>query len=71
MGTFSCKLCPVVCDDGVRDPKVVDYIYEEVHGLFGSDFHNWPCLKPFLELVDRNERVSMTPRCLFKGAPFG
>ena len=30
------ELCAVVHDDGVRDPKVVDNVKEEQHGLLGG-----------------------------------
>jgi hypothetical protein len=45
------KLCAFVCDYGVQDPKAVDDVREEFHGLFRPDLHDRPGLYPFCELV--------------------
>ena len=34
---LSSELCAVVRDNGVRDPKVMDDVEEEQHGLLGFD----------------------------------
>ena len=49
---FTGELCPVVGDDGVRDPKPVDNVSEEQHCLLGFDSIDWTSLDPFGELID-------------------
>ena len=45
------ELCAVVGYDGVWDPKSVDDVHEEQHGLPGFDHGDWPSLYPLHELV--------------------
>ena len=35
------ELCVVVRDDGVWDPKAMDDVEEEQHGLLGLDHGDW------------------------------
>ena len=45
------ELCAVVDYDGVWDPKSVDDVREEQHGLLGFDHDDRPSLHPLCELV--------------------
>ena len=49
---FAGELCPIVGDDGVRDPKPVDNVSEEQHRLLGFDSIDRTSLDPFGELID-------------------
>jgi hypothetical protein len=62
-----CELCVVVHDYRVRDPKAMDDVREEFHGLFRPDLHNWPGLYPLGELVYGGKQVFIAPRCLLEG----
>ena len=41
----------VIRDNGVRDPKAMDDVKEEQHGLLGFDRRDRPSFDPFGELV--------------------
>jgi hypothetical protein len=47
-----CELRAVVGDDGVWNPKPIDNVAEEEHGLFGFDLGDRPRFYPFGELVN-------------------
>ena len=47
------ELCPIVGDDGVRNPKPVDDVSEEQHRLLGFDLIDRMSLDPLGELIDR------------------
>ena len=49
---FASELCPVVGDDGVRDPEPVDNVSEEQHCLLRFDSIDRTSLDPFGELID-------------------
>jgi hypothetical protein len=46
-----CELYVVVRDYGVQDPKAVNDVCEEFHGLLRPDLHDWLGLYPLHELV--------------------
>ena len=49
------ELCPVVGDDGVRNPKPMDDVREEQHRLLEFDLTDRSSLDPFGELIDRHQ----------------
>ena len=55
------ELCPIVSDDGVRDPEYVDDIRKEQHRLLGFDLSDRTSLDPLGELVDRYQQVGIAP----------
>jgi len=58
---LSCELGAIIRDDRVWDPKPVDYVGEELHGLLGFDLGDGPSLDPFGELVDCYQQVGDAP----------
>ena len=52
---LSGELCVVVRDDGVQDPKVMDNVKEEQHGLLGLDRGDRSSLYPLCKLVYGNK----------------
>jgi hypothetical protein len=48
----SCELGAIIRDDQVWDPKSVDYVGEELHGLLGFDLGDGPSLNSLGELVN-------------------
>jgi hypothetical protein len=48
-------LRPVVGDDGIRHPELVDDVGEERHSLLRPEIHDWAHLNPFGELIDGNQ----------------
>ena len=55
------ELCPVVGDDGVRNPEPMDDVHEEQHRLLGFDLTDWSSLDPFGELIDRHQQMGVAP----------
>lgn len=46
------ELYAIIHDNGVGDPKSVDDVCEEKHGLFGLDFGNGMDFDPLRKFVD-------------------
>ena len=63
---LSDELCAVVCDNGVRDYKVMDDVKEEQHGLLGLDCGDRSSLYPLCKLVYGDKQVHVAPRRSFK-----
>ena len=55
------ELHVVVCDDGVRDPKAMDNVKEEQHGLLGLDHRDRSSLYPLCNLVYGDKQVCIAP----------
>ena len=55
------ELCAVVRDDGVRDPKVMDNVKEEQHGLLELDRGDRLSLYPLCKLVYDDKQVRIAP----------
>ena len=53
------ELCAVVRDDGVWNPKAMDDIEEEQHGLLGLDHGDRSSLYPLCELVYGDKQVGV------------
>ena len=52
----------VVRDDGVQDPKAMDDVEEEHHGLLRLDHGDWSSLYPLCKLVYSDKQVRIAPR---------
>ena len=63
---LSDELHAIVCDDGVWDPKAMDDVKEEQHGLLGLDRRDWSSLYPLCNLVYGDKKVRIFPRCLLE-----
>ena len=61
---LSGELCAVVRDDSVRDPKAMDDVEEEQHGLLGLDRGDWSSLYPLYKLVYGDKQVGIASRAL-------
>jgi len=59
---LSGELRVVVHDDGVWDPKAMDDVEEEQHGLLGLDRRDWSSLYPLCKLVYGDKQVRIAPR---------
>ena len=55
------ELCPIVSDDGVRNPEPMDDVHEEQHRLLGFDLIDRASLDPFGELIDRHQQMGVAP----------
>ena len=55
------ELRAVVRDDGVRDPKAMDDVKEEQHGLLGLDRGDRSSLYPLCKLVYGDKQVRIAP----------
>ena len=55
------ELCPVIGDDGVRNPEPVDDISEEQHRLLRFDSIDRMSLDPLGELIDRYQQMGIAP----------
>ena len=53
------ELCPIVGDDGVRNPEPVDDISEEQYRLLGFDLSDRTSLDPLGELVNSYQQVGV------------
>ena len=58
------ELRVIVHDDGVWDPKAMDDVEEEYHGLLGLDCGDWSSLYPLCKLVYGDKQV-----CIALGRP--
>ena len=63
---LSGELHVVVCDDRVWDPKAMDDVEEEQHGLLGLDRVDRPSLYTLRKLVYGDKQVGIAPRALFR-----
>ena len=63
---LSGELRAVVRDNGVRNPKAMDDIEEEEHGLLGLDRGDRPSFYPFRELVYGVKQVCVSFGHLFE-----
>ena len=63
---LSCELRAIVRDDGVWDPKAMDDIKEEQHGLLGLDRGDRSSLYPLYKLVYGDKQVGIAPGCSFE-----
>ena len=61
---LSSELCAVVRDDGVWDPKAMDNVKEEQHGLLGLDHGDRSSLYPLCKLVYGDKQVRIAPERL-------
>ena len=61
------ELGAVVGDDGVRDPKAMDDVYEESHHLLSLDVGEGSDLDPLGEFVYGDQQVREAPGCLLQG----
>ena len=61
---LSGELRVIVCDDGVWDPKAMDDVREEQHGLLGLDRRDRSSLYPLCKLVYGDKQV-----CIDLGRP--
>ena len=55
------ELCPIVGDDGVRNPEPVDDVSEEQHRLLRFDSIDRTSLDPLGELIDRYQQMGVAP----------
>ena len=55
------ELRAIVHDDGVWDPKAMDDVKEEQHGLLGLDSRDRSSLYPLCKLVYGDKQVRTTP----------
>jgi hypothetical protein len=62
-----CELCAIVRDYRVWDPKAVDDVCEEFHGLLRPDLRDWLGLYPLHELIYGDKQVRIAPRRPFEG----
>ena len=60
---LSGELRAVVRDDGVWDPKAMDDVEEEQHGLLGLDRVDRPSLYTLRKLVYGDKQVCIAPGC--------
>ena len=58
---LSGELRVIVCDDGVRDSKVMDDVEEEQHSLLGLDRGDRSSLYPLCKLVYGDKQVRIAP----------
>ena len=56
---LSYELLAIVCDDAVRDPKAMDDVEEEQHGMLGLDRVDRPSLYPLCKLVYSDKKVGV------------
>ena len=63
---LSGELRVIVHDDGVWDPKAMDDVKEEQHGLLGFDRGDRPSFDLFCELVYGDKQVGIAPVCLLE-----
>jgi hypothetical protein len=56
------ELGAIVRDNAVRNPKAMDDVGEEQHGLLGPDAGDGTGLDPLGKLVDGNKQVGEAPR---------
>ena len=56
---LSSEFRTIVHDDGVRDPKAMDDVKEEQHGLLGLDHRDQPSLYPLCKLIYGDKKVSV------------
>ena len=59
------ELCPIIGDDGVRNPKPMDDVSEEHHRLLGLDSIDQTSLDPLGEPVNSYQQVGVAPGGLF------
>ena len=59
---LSDELRAVVRDDRVWDPKAMDDVKEEQHGLLGFDHRDWSSFYPLCKLVYGDKQVRIAPR---------
>ena len=52
-----------IVHDGVRDPKMMDDVDEEQHGLLKLDHGDWSSLYPLCKLVYGNKQVCIALGC--------
>jgi hypothetical protein len=64
---LSYELRTVVGDDGVWNPKLMDNVMEEEHGLLGFDLGDWSCFYPFGEPVNGDKQVHVALGGLLEG----
>ena len=62
------KLCAIICDNGVWDPKAVNDVGEECHCLFGPDVGDGSDLDPFGELIDCDQQVRVAPEWILSSS---
>ena len=62
---LSGELRAIICD-GVWDPKAMDDVKEEQHGLLGFDHRDWSSFYPLCKLVYGDKQVGVAPGCLLK-----
>ena len=55
------ELHAVVCDNGVRDSKVMDDVKEEPHSFLGLDHRDRSSLYPLYKLVYDDKQVRVAP----------
>ena len=60
------ELCPIVGDDGVRNPEPVDDVREEQHHLLGFNLIDRASLDPLGELIDCYQQMGVAPRGLLQ-----
>ena len=60
---LSGELCAIVHDDGVWDPKAMDDVKEEQHGLLRLDRGDRPSLYPLCKPVYSDKQVRIAPGC--------
>jgi hypothetical protein len=63
-----CELRVVVSDGGVRNPKPMDNVVKEEHGLFGFNLSDRPCFYPLRELVNGDKEVRVAPGAFLRGS---
>jgi hypothetical protein len=63
------KLGPIVGDDGIRYPELVDDVSKERHSLLRLEVCKWSRLDPFGELIHGDQQVSVAPRGTFLKGP--
>ena len=65
---LSSELRAVVRDDGVRDPKAMDDVKEEQHGLLEHDHGDQSSLYPLCKLVYGDKQVRIALGCSLEGS---
>jgi hypothetical protein len=58
------ELCPIVGDDGVRNPEPMDDVSEEQYRLLRFDSIDRTSLDPFGELIDCYQQMGVASRGL-------
>ena len=61
------ELCAVVGYDGVWDPKSVDDVHEELHGLLGFDHRDCRASIHFVNLSTATSKCVKPPSALLRG----